>query len=238
MKFAKLFDDEDKKITHWNRNWFFASTLFVIVVNLLIFFFANDWQFKAFPTWSGYQNHWTDVLYFTPTLCSFFSSFSHANVQHVCLNMLCFLIAGAYIERKYGSISLFVTVILAAYFTAIAINSNALSANSHGFSGVNYFLYAYIIVDFIFSFITKKRNKLTTIIGGIVIGLIYLAACFNGGTARFSFSWYPYDLLHNIGHYSSFLIGLVCTLVLKLVQLKAHKQAREENKEDKSQEDK
>lgn len=224
MKVTDVLDDKNKRLKWWNRNWFFAATVAVIVVNLLIYFFANDWQDKAFEVnsgWYGHVNHWTDVFYFTPTWNSFFSSFSHANLQHVCLNMLCFLIAGAYIERKYGSISLFLTVIIAAYLSAVAINSNALSTNSHGFSGVNYFLYAYIIVDYIFYFIkNEKRNKVTTIFGAVVIALIYLASCFNGETEAFSFTWYPYDLSHNIGHYSSFLIGFVFTLVIKLVQLK------------------
>lgn len=230
MKITDVLDDGNKKLKWWNRNWFFATTVAIIAVNLLIYFFANDWQNDAFPIdrgWYVQLNHWHDVFYFTPTWHSFFSSFSHANVQHVCLNMLCFLVAGAYIERKYGSISLFLTVILAAYLSAVAINANNLSANAHGYSGVNYFLYAYIIVDYIFYFIkNKQRNKITTISGGVVIALIYLASCFNGETETFSFAWYPYDLSHNIGHYSSFLIGFVCTLALKLVQLKTRWEER------------
>ncbi|MDE7379732.1 MAG: rhomboid family intramembrane serine protease [Clostridia bacterium] len=237
MKITDVLDDQNKKLKWWSRNWFFASTVAVIAINLLIYFFANDWQWDAFPMSYGNVNHWHDVFYFTPTWRSFFSSFSHANVQHVCLNMLCFLIAGAYIERKYGSISLFLTVIIAAYLSAVAINANDLSANSHGFSGVNYFLYAYIIVDYVFYFIEKKRNKVTTIFGAVVVALIYLASCFNGETETFSFAWYPYDLSHNIGHYSSFLIGLVCTLALRLVQLKTRRETTEEIKE-KSSEDK
>ena len=135
MKITDVLDDGNKKLKWWNRNWFFAATVAVIVVNLLVFFFANDWQNDAFPIdpgWYVQLNHWHEVFYFTPTWHSFFSSFSHANVQHVCLNMLCFLIAGAYIERKYGSISLFLTVILAAYLSELAINENHLSAKAHG----------------------------------------------------------------------------------------------------------
>lgn len=231
MKLAKVFDDENKKLKWWNRNWFFASTFVVIVVNLLIFFFANGWQFKAFPitdNWFDPVSHWYDVLYFTPTLRSFFSSFSHSNVQHVCLNMLCFFVAGAYLERKYGSISLFLTVILGAYLSAVAINANALTANGQGFSGVNYFLYAYIIVDYIFYFIEKRRNKITTVFGAVVVALIYLASCFNGGTEKFAFAWYPYDLSHNIAHYSSFVMGLVCTVAVKLIQLKTRSEDKSE----------
>lgn len=226
MKVTDVLDDKNKTIKWWNRNWFFAATVVIIVVNLLIYFFANNWQNTAFPV-NQDEFHWYDVLYFTPTIHSFFNSFSHANVQHVCLNMLCFFVAGIYLERKYGSVSVLLTVIIAAYISSLAITANDLSVNWCGFSGVNYFLYAYVIVDYIFYFIkNEKRNKVTTIFGGIVIALIYLASCFNGGTEKFSFSWYPYDLSHNTGHYTSFLIGLICTLALKLVQLKTRWEER------------
>lgn len=240
MKVTDVLDDKDKKLKWWNRNWLFAATLIVIAVNLLIYFFADNWQYKAFHVrnYEHLENHWNDVFYFVPTARSFFNSFSHANVQHVCLNMLCFFVVGIYLERKYGSVSVLLTVIIAAYISSVAITANDLSVNWRGFSGVNYFLYAYVIVDYIFYFIkNKKRNKVTIIFGGIVIALIYLASCFKGGTERFAFSWYPYDLSHNMGHYTSFLIGLVCTLVLKLVQLKTRwetaKELNEKISEDK-----
>ena len=149
MKVTDFLDDKNKKLKWWNRNWFFASTITVVVINLLIFFFANNWQRVAFPV-SLYERHWDDFFYFTPTIRSFFNSFSHANVQHVCLNMLCFFVAGVYLERKYGSLSVLLTVIVAAYLSSVAMTANNVSVNYVGYSGVNYFLYAYIIVDYIF----------------------------------------------------------------------------------------
>lgn len=38
----------------------------------------------------------------------------------------------------------------------------------------------------------------------------------NGGTSSFSFSWYPYDMMYNLGHYTSYLTGLLIALAIKL----------------------
>lgn len=95
-------------------------------------------------------------------------------------------------------------------FTSFAACTNAVSLNWRGFSGVNYGLYGYIIVDFIFSLFDKRGRSLFETIAGITItALIYLAMCFNGGTQKIGFEWYPYDLLHNLGHFSGFITGLV-----------------------------
>ena len=67
-----------------------------------------------------------------------------------------------------------------------------------------------------------------TIVGAIILALIYLAMCFNGGVASFSFEWYPYDLMHNMGHYSSFLIGFVLALIVQITRDLALKQKNTE----------
>lgn len=233
---SKILDDENKKPKWWNRNWFFISTVVVIFINLMIFLIDNDWYSKFLKV-SEHGGHWRDAFYFVPTWRSFFSSFSHMNAEHIGLNMLCFFVAGAYLERKFGSIGLFLTVIIGAYLSAVAINSNDLSGGGVGFSGVNYFLYAVVLVDYIFTFITRRRNKITTIAGAVVLALIYIAMCFNEDAQGFPFTWYPHDLIYNLAHYSSFFMGLVCTLALKLVQLKTRwetaKELNEKISEDK-----
>ena len=95
-------------------------------------------------------------------------------------------------------------------FTAFATAANYLSLSPRGFSGVNYGLYGYIIVDYIFVLACKPRRYAFNVISGaVVLCLIYLAMCFNGGTSTVSFMPYPYDLLHNIAHASGFVTGIV-----------------------------
>ena len=94
---------------------------------------------------------------------------------------------------------------------------------SKGFSGVNYAFYAYIIIDYVIMFIKKEQTKLCTIYGAIMLALIYLAACFSGGTTAFTFEIYPYDLITNMGHYTSFLMGAILTLLINFIKWQVEK---------------
>ena len=212
----KFIDDKSKNVKWWNRNYFYAGTIIIIAINIMLFAFAgNDWE-SIVPI--DNEGHWEDVFYFDVVLRAFLNSFSHANWQHVLLNMLCFAGVGFYLERKTGSFGILFLVIISAFFSSIAVSANDLGVYWHGFSGVNYFLYAYSLIDYIFSFQKSKRNRTNIILGGIILALIYLAMCFNGGTSEFGFEWYPYDLMHNLGHYTSFLAGLIFGITIKLIQ--------------------
>ncbi len=201
------------KNTKWhNKNLFYIGTIFVIALNVFLFFYnGNNWEIEYV------YSKWTDVLNFHNLIFSFFSAFKHANLQHCLLNCLCFLIAGTYVERKVGTLNLLVLVFSFAFFCECAVDANN-RGSSVGFSGVNYAFYAYIIIDYIFMFVNKRQNKVCIIYGAIVLFLIYVATCFCGGTSSFSFKIYPYDLLNNMGHYTSFLTGAILTLLLQFVK--------------------
>ena len=118
--------------------------------------------------------------------------------------MLCFFIAGLYLERKTGSLGLLALVLSNAKQHGRVCAPAKGEIAYYGDSGVNYALYAYIAIDYLFSFTKSRRNKTDLIFGGVVLALIYLAMCFSGGTATVSFKPYPYDLLHNLGHGTGF----------------------------------
>ncbi len=144
----------------------------------------------------------------------------HSGSQHCALNMLCFFVAGIYLERKAGSLRLLAMVIAMTAFTAFATTANDLSLTPVGFSGVNYGIYGFIITDYIFMlFQREKRSRFNIISGAVVLALIYFAMCFNGGTSTVSFVPYPYDLTHNIGHASGFVAGLLFGLYEGIVML-------------------
>ena len=216
--FLAFFDDKSKtNLKWWNRNYFYAGTILIVVINILIFAFVNKnpWDIVGYKPNEG---SWTSVFYLTPTLSLFLSSLFHSNWQHVLLNMLCFFVAGIYLERKFGTFGLLGFVLFAAYISAIAIGANDLSVYSVGYSGVNYFIYSTIILDYFFSFQKHRRNKTNTVLGAIVVALIYLAMCFSGGTEKFSFAFWPYDLAHNMAHYTSFIAGGVLALFVEAVR--------------------
>ena len=216
--FLAFFDDKSKtNLKWWNRNYFYAGTILIVVINILIFAFVNKnpWDIVGYKPNEG---SWTSVFYLKPTLSLFLSSLFHSNWQHVLLNMLCFFVAGIYLERKFGTFGLLGFVLFAAYISAIAIGANDLSVYSVGYSGVNYFIYSTIILDYFFSFQKHRRNKTNTVLGAIVVALIYLAMCFSGGTEKFSFAFWPYDLAHNMAHYTSFIAGGVLALFVEAVR--------------------
>ena len=213
----KFFDDKSKKTKWWNRNYFYFGTIIVVVTNILLFHFLGG-NFQSCIKIDN-NGHWGEGFYFLPTLRAFLNAFSHSNWQHVLLNMLCFAGAGFYAERKTGTLGLLGLVVIGAYFSGIAVTTNDLSIHYHGFSGVLYFFYAYVIVDYIFSFRTNRRNKTNIILGAIILCLMYLAMCFNDATSGIPFTWYPWDLLNNLGHGSSFVVGLVLALIIQFSML-------------------
>lgn len=209
----KFIDVKNKKLRWYNRNLFYFGTILVVFINIFAFFYNdNKWQIKYV-----YSN-WDDVFNFENLIVSFVSAFKHSNMQHCLLNSLCFLIAGSYVERKIGSVNLFILVFVFALFGEAMVDANYRGI-SVGFSGVNFALYAFILIDFAFMFIFKKQTLVCVIYGLIVIGLIYLACCFNGGTKGVSFATYPYDLITNMGHYTAFITGAVLTLLINFVKL-------------------
>lgn len=216
----KFFDDKNKSLKWWSRNYFYIGTIVVVLVNILLFVeLGYNWE-KIISVDSG---KWGTPFYINSFIASFLNSFSHANLQHVLLNMLCFAVCGIYLERKNGTLGLLGFVVFGAFISGIATTCNSLDVWWHGFSGVNYFLYAYIIFDFFFSLRKEKKNKTNIILGSIVLLLMYVAMCFCGGTSSFEFQIYPYDLIHNMGHYSSFLIGCVIALFKNIVEITAEK---------------
>lgn len=204
MKSFVWLDDKNKKVTRLNRNYFFAVTVLVVIINILLYQFKSSLSvdISVTPNWGRFS--------LNNLFQAFINSYTHFNWQHTLLNMLCFFVAGLYLERKRGSLNFAAFIIVLSFFTAFATGTNDLSISSRGFSGVNYGLYGYIIIEYIFTVSQKRtRYKFNTVSGAVVVALIYLAMCFNGGTATFSFTVYPYDLLNNLGHASGFFVGLL-----------------------------
>lgn len=210
----KIIDDDNKKLYWWNRNWFYVVTLAIVIVNIVIYGTVGyRWAISL-----GNRNpRWTAVLNYQNIICAFFTAFAHAGWDHVLLNMLCFLVVGTYLERKLGSVKFLSLVLVMTFFTGVTTGANDLDVFAVGFSGVNYGLYAYLLVDYCFSFGKQTRNKANIIYGAIVIALIYFAMCYNDNTGWFT--WYPCDFMRNSGHYSSFLAGIILTLTIKIVKI-------------------
>lgn len=214
-----FFDDNTKKSRWWNRNYFYLGTIVWLAINFLLFaYLGNDWV----P--SGNRSpQWTGLITYENIRAGFLSSFAHADRFHVLGNMLCLIICGLYLERKQGTLEFVFFIPLMAFFTAIAISANDFSRGGIGFSGVNFGMYGWIIVDYVFSFGKAKRTKINIIFGAIILAVIYFAACCKD-FETFKYAWYPHDLLYNLAHYSGFLVGAILALFVNICELKVLKE--------------
>lgn len=210
-----ILNDSKKSVKWYSRNYFFATTFLVILINYIVFF-----AYGTPPGGTLYEQPEWNSFSITNLLIAMSHCYMHSGSQHCALNMLCFFVAGIYLERKAGSLRLLAMVIAMTAFTAFATTANDLSLTPVGFSGVNYGIYGFIITDYIFMlFQREKRSRFNIISGAVVLALIYFAMCFNGGTSTVSFVPYPYDLTHNIGHASGFVTGLLFGLYEGIVLL-------------------
>ena len=214
-------NDKSKKITWLSRNYFFAVTTMIVLLNVILYAVHGS-HLGDYAIRSNWGKFTVDNLF-----QALVNSYEHSNWQHCLLNMLCFFVAGIYLERKQGSLRFLIFMFIMSVFTAFAICTNDISLGWHGFSGVNYGLYGYIIVDYFFVLFQKQKRYPFNVIAGIVIlGLIYFAMCFNGGTREVTFASYPYDLLHNLGHASGFIVGIIFgfyEMIVSIIQKHSHK---------------
>lgn len=231
----KYIDDDTKKLYKWNRNYFFAGTLSIILFVVIFYGLIGSIILELvhiifnLSTDTSTGNNWEHVLDFKNLIITFFNNFRHANLQHLSLNMLCFLICGGWLERRKGTLGIVLLVLVMSSISSAYVAANHQSVNSIGFSGVNYCLYAYAIIDYCFLLSKKEtRTKINVISGAILMALMYLSFCFNGGVETFSFAWYPYDFMTNMGHYSSFVGGAILGLTVQFVKLVARKEAKNE----------
>lgn len=220
----KFIDSPKKQLAWYSRNYFYIATVAVVVTNIALYAcLGNSWT-SAFGNGSV---RWERSFDFQRIWRCFLNNFSHGTWQHALLNMLCFFIAGLYLERKTSSLGLSGLVLSLAVLQGCVCAAAKGDLGFYGFSGVNYALYAYIVIDYLFSLGNARRNKTDLIFGGIVLALIYLAMCFSGGTATVSFKPYPYDLLHNLGHGTGFFCGAIVALLVQLPMAAARRSAKE-----------
>ena len=205
----KNFVNEDFERRWWfNMNYCFLGTTFVVV--LCLFLYATVWS-HGMPKINLRGQTWDATLKFNGIIAGWVNSFGHASWTHVIANMVLFTLCGLYFERKMGTLPWLLLIPALAFFTAGATGLNSQSTGGVGYSGVNYCLFAMLLVHYIVSFERdfRRKNKLNLILGAVVI-VVTAFSMFNTGSERdFGFLWYPYGLTNNMGHYSSFLVGLV-----------------------------
>lgn len=220
--FLAFFNDKSKtNLKWWNRNYFYAGTFFFAALCIILFAaLGQGWSLKLFDKSANYDN-FKIVNFFN----GLFGSMDHSGGwQHILLNMLCYLFVSIYLERKYGTINYLSLTVFICFFSRMA-NMLVLQHYGtgemylYGFSSANYALYAIFFVDFFFSFRKSKRNLTNTILGSILVVVLYVVMCFNGGTTNFSFKFYPVDFIENSWHWAGFGTGILTGLLIQITSL-------------------
>lgn len=215
----KFFDNENKNLTWYNRNYFYLGTIIFILLNIVLFAsLKSNWN-NAFD--SSVVN-WKDPFNFQLLLKAILSSFEHADWGHVLTNMGCFLVCGIYIERKTGTLNFILLILSLLVFESSMCACVVMNLNWHGFSGVIFACYAFIFVNYCFSF-SSKQNKFDIIFGALTCLVIYILMSGIITDSGLKFYGYPWNLIYNASHYSGFLAGLIIGLIIQITKLSTKK---------------
>lgn len=223
-KFLSFFDDKSKgKIKWWNRNYFYAGTIFISL--LLIILCAanlNVWRESIIERYALEGGSVFGRLFY-----AFLIKFIYSNWSTVLYNILGFAVAAIYLERKTGTLN-FVLLVFGLMFlcstTDLVINFYSTFTSSFEW----FALWGYVVIDFIFTVFQKdKRNKTNLILGVIVLVLLYFRACFydkiGGGIGL---GWYPHQIIDISSHFVMFMVGLIISLFVQVSLLVSKEQCK------------
>lgn len=219
MAFYKRFEEnvlnpKHKKLTWYNRNYFYISTLLIIGLLCLSFFVLKD-KIEWLVEQSIYWN-------------MFFRAFRHVNLNQLIGCIATFAVVSLFLERHFGSIKYFAFVMLSVIPSSLFTFAFSGCWNWMGFSGVNYFLYAIFLIlitfDFKNYFIGKARWWFPLFILVVILFMICGHAELHD-KAQLQFDWFK-DFVENVGHWASFAAGGVVGLIASMFSIKKKRKAK------------
>ncbi len=216
----KFVDIENKKVSRWNRNYFWSVSLVYIILNITIFAILGRnnllWQYEEIK-WKVFNG-------FKDLFISIGNLYTHNYWGHVLGNMVAFSLSAFYIERKMGSLN-FLCLILSLSILSSPLVSMYVGLNWAGSSVIYFALWGYVIIDYLFSLGKNTRTKANLIIGGISIFCSYIGSCLRENIIGTNLL-IPYNLIYNAGHYFGFIVGVLVALVIQVSVLHTRKQLK------------
>lgn len=224
IKFIPFLDDKSKcSAKWWNKNYFFIGSIFFILLNIILFaIFGGEAVFdldKQFTTDGYLSDEFNNFI-----LC-FCGNFTHADWEHVLQNMLGISVCLLYMERKLGTFNLLgMLVAITAFCSFLYLPSDSSVCGS---SIVWFACFGYVVVDYLFSFRKRLRNK-TNIFFGLFVILLEFFRCgfyddYSTGTRIIKWGIIPVQL--SGGHAQGFLIGLCLCIIVNMVCIFKEKQS-------------
>ncbi|MBQ3494257.1 MAG: rhomboid family intramembrane serine protease [Clostridia bacterium] len=211
----KFVNNDGKNNKWWNKNYFWAISIFYILFNITLFAILG----RNNLLWPLAEQKWSIFNGLKELFISLGNAFTHNDWQHVLCNMVAFSFSAFYLERKLGTINFGCLIVLLSLFSS-ALTSMYAGLFWAGSSVLYFALWGYCLVDFLFSLRKSKKTKTNTIIGAIVVCCLYLGTHFSG---FISVSALPIQLIYNACHYFGFIVGIVFALVVGITSLQIEK---------------
>lgn len=214
----KFIDIENKKVSKWNRNYFWIVSITYIVLNISLYaVFKNNnilWKYEDVK-WNVFNG-------FKDLFISIGNLYTHNDWAHVLRNMLAFSFSAFYIERKIGSLN-FLGLILLMSIISSPLVSMYVGLRWAGSSVIYFGVWGYVIIDYLFSLNKNDRSKTNLIIGAIVILCKYIGSCLTENIVDTNII-VPIHLIYNAGHYFGFIVGILIALVVGITKVYVKKQ--------------
>lgn len=211
----KFFDDKNKNVNWWNRNYFFAGTIFISVLFIVIFAIWGNWGENLLSEMKNEEQNLNILVRYFYSLCL---HYNFSNWRTLLFNILGLVVSGFYLERKTGSLNFILLVIgLGALCSTTDIFPDLYRSISSSFEW--FVLSGYILIDYTFSLFQKNKNITNTIIGAVCIALLYIRLGFydiSGG--GIGFSLYPHQILDVVSHFAIFMTGIIVSLIVQIAK--------------------
>ena len=163
---GNVLNPPHKKLRWFNRNLYYISTI-AIVALLCVCHFLFKSQLEAIVE-SNLQ--WNVLL--MPLI--------HKNIGNLIGNIIFFVIISIFLERHFGSFKYIFLTAFSFPLSSIAIYAFNGSWTGTGFTGVDYFMLALLVIVILYNFKGYIWGKCRWIFPIIILALCCLCACWNG----------------------------------------------------------
>lgn len=224
----KFVDDKCKNLTKRNKNYFWCGTIFVTI--LLITIFATTRGSFMYKLLNQAPPGPYKVNVFVRFFYCFCARFSFSSWSHLLYDILGLVICGFYLERKYGTLN-FILLLMSLWL--IDITTDLFPNLCASFASANewFTLWGFTFIDFLFSFRKENRNITNIILSIIVLLLLYIRSGFYDLTSGgIGFSLYPHQLLDFVSHFTSFVVGIIVSLIVNITKVNIITQKEDKTK--------
>jgi len=220
----KFVDDKCKNLTKRNKNYFWCGTIFVAILFITIFAICGSFRDEFLNQIQQNTNVFVRFFY------SFCAQFSFSSWSVLLYNILGLVICGFYLERKYGTLN-FILLLMSLWLIVITTDIFPDLWTSFSSSFEWFVLWGFTFIDFLFSFRKENRNKTNIILGIIVLLLLYIRSGFYDlASGGIGFSLYPHQLLDFVSHFTSFVVGIIVSLIINITKVMVITQKEDKTK--------